>query len=402
MLYLLISCVSFILVSKSFTNKQPWQQGKLKLFSIGPSNFLVSWFQNSRLHTGFFQPITFQVKQMMAKSSSSRVVVENVDQEQEAGHVSLLDLPDLTLECILERLSPSGLCSMAGVCTSMRNRCTSDHFWKKHMKQKWGKLIGAAAYREWELQHVAIARRRNSQSDQTKKKSVLDSLSGFLPFCSWVIRPKSQSCRVKSTSDTTLSVDSIMSLYLSLESGTFWFPAQVYNRENGNVGFMLSCYDAQLSYDSGTDTFQARYSPYGRKTMEERIPWDRLRAAPVDTPSYMLHVSDCLHDLKPGDHIEIQWRRSKEFPYGWWYGVIGHFDLCDGNENHCHCHYNDIVVLEFSQYTPGSRWRQMMINRKDHREEGNEADGFYGGIRKLYNVEEIEKWKLLWPKQVLE
>ena len=50
--------------------------------------------------------------------------------------------------------------------------------------------------------------------------------------------------------------------------------------------------------------------------MEERIPWDRLRAAPVDTPSNMLHVSDCLHDLKPGDHIEIQWRRSKEFPYG--------------------------------------------------------------------------------------
>lgn len=50
--------------------------------------------------------------------------------------------------------------------------------------------------------------------------------------------------------------------------------------------------------------------------MEEHIPWDRIRAAPVDTPSHMLHVSDCLHDLKPGDHIEIQWRRSKEFPYG--------------------------------------------------------------------------------------
>ncbi|XP_062023236.1 F-box protein At2g26850-like isoform X1 [Rosa rugosa] len=402
MLYLLISCVSFILVSKSFTNKQAWQQGKLKLFSIGPSNFLVSWFQNSRLYTGLFQPITFQVKQMMAESSSSRLVVENVDQEQQAGHVSLLDLPDLTLECILERLSPSGLCNMAGVCTSMRDRCTSDHFWKKHMKQKWGKLIGAAAYREWELQHMAIARRRNSESDQTKKKSVLDSLFGFLPFCSWVIRPKSQSCRAKSTGATTFSVDSIMSLYLSLERGDFWFPAQVYNRENGNVGFMLSCYDAQLSYDSGTDTFQARYSPYGRRTNEEHIPWDRLRATPVDTPSHMLHVSDCLHDLKPGDHIEIQWRRSKEFPYGWWYGVIGHFDLCDGNENHCHCHCNDIVVLEFSQYTPGSRWRQMMINRKDHREEGNEADGFYGGIRKLYNGEEIAKWKLLWPNQVLE
>lgn len=33
--------------------------------------------------------------------------------------------------------------------------------------------------------------------------------------------------------------------------------------QNGNVGFMLSCYDAQLSYDSGTDTFQARYNKNG-------------------------------------------------------------------------------------------------------------------------------------------
>lgn len=59
-----------------------------------------------------------------------------------------------------------------------------------------------------------------------------------------------------------------------------------------------------------------RYSPYGRRATEDNIPWDRLRAAPVDTPSHKLHVSDCLHDLKPGDHIEIQWRRNKEFPYG--------------------------------------------------------------------------------------
>lgn len=59
-----------------------------------------------------------------------------------------------------------------------------------------------------------------------------------------------------------------------------------------------------------------RYSPHGRRTIEENIEWDRLRAPPVDTPPFMLHVSDCLHDLKPGDHIEIQWRRNKEFPYG--------------------------------------------------------------------------------------
>lgn len=62
----------------------------------------------------------------------------------------------------------------------------------------------------------------------------------------------------------------------------------------------------------------------------------------------------------------------------------------------------DIVVLEFKQYRPESRWRKTMINRKDRREVGNDRDGFYGGVRKLYKEEEIAKWKDLWPKCTLE
>ena len=23
---------------------------------------------------------------------------------------------------------------------------------------------------------------------------------------------------------------------------------------------------------------------------------------------------------------------------GWWYGVVGHLESCDGNENYCRCH----------------------------------------------------------------
>jgi len=62
----------------------------------------------------------------------------------------------------------------------------------------------------------------------------------------------------------------------------------------------------------------------------------------------------------------------------------------------------DTVVLEFNQYTPGSRWRQALVNRKDHREEGNEGDGFYGGIRKLHSKNDISKWRQLWPTDILE
>ena len=61
-----------------------------------------------------------------------------------------------------------------------------------------------------------------------------------------------------------------------------------------------------------------RYPPHGRRAvaMETGIQWERLRAAPIDTPPHHLHPSDCLNDLLPGDHIEIQWRRNQQFPYG--------------------------------------------------------------------------------------
>lgn len=25
---------------------------------------------------------------------------------------------------------------------------------------------------------------------------------------------------------------------------------------------------------------------------------------------------------------------------GWWYGVVGHLEACDGNHTYCHCHEN--------------------------------------------------------------
>jgi hypothetical protein len=52
--------------------------------------------------------------------------------------------------------------------------------------------------------------------------------------------------------------NTVAAWYRALECGEFWFPAQVYNREDGHVGFVLSCYDAHLRYDRRTDTFTAR------------------------------------------------------------------------------------------------------------------------------------------------
>lgn len=64
--------------------------------------------------------------------------------------------------------------------------------------------------------------------------------------------------------------------------------------------------------------FVCRYPPHGRRAMaiETGVTWDRLRVPPLDTSPHDLYISDCLTELCPGDHIEIQWRRNKEFPYG--------------------------------------------------------------------------------------
>ncbi|KAG8372137.1 hypothetical protein BUALT_Bualt12G0035100 [Buddleja alternifolia] len=389
MLFFLISCFSFLLLlSQSFLKPNPTPKIKSRMHT-----FPFIFYQ--QLHKIFL--LFSKKRKIFIKGFQVPIFISNSKPEivEKTNGISLLDLPDLPLDSILEKLSPAELLSMAGVCTSLRERGKSDHLWEKHLNEKWGGIIGNYTYKEW---HCQIASRRAPKflpfKGQTSKFQFLSSLLDF--FLGYKSEMKND---IKVPS---LPVNSIMSLYLALESGKFWFPAQVFNRENGHVGFMLSCYDAHLSYDSTTDNFVARYPCQGRSMIEEDIKWNRIRAPSVDTPPNVLHISDCLNELKPDDHIEIQWRKNKEFPYGWWYGVVGHLDSCSGNQFNCNCHISDSVILEFKQYSSGSKWRRIMISRKDHKEVGNEEDGFYGGIRKLYKKQEIAKWQQLWPNCPLE
>ncbi|XP_027080008.1 F-box protein At2g26850-like [Coffea eugenioides] len=404
MLFFLITCCSFIIFFyKSLSFKLlPLLACEMRLLSLWcwKDFSLLSLLTKSIKSSRFFaSEMMMSFKKRTLQTSSKTVVHHNADELSSPSSseiMSILDLPELVLECILEKLPPEGLCSMAAVCRSLRDRCMSDHLWEKHMIQKWGRIIGPAAHREWQWH---IATRKDSCFNQATPKGSFNYLSQLWPLS--LVRSSLRNRITKRKNSPP--VDSVMSWYLALESGKL-FPAQVYNREHGHVGFMLSCYDAELSYNPRTDTFQARYPPHGNRAVavETDVTWDRIRAPPVDTPPHDLHISDCLSELHPGDHIEIQWRRNKEFPYGWWYGVVGHLETCDGNSNYCRCHESDSVVLEFNQYTPGSRWRTTTLSRKDHREGGNEADGFYGGIRNLQRNEEISTWKKLWPTEILE
>ncbi|GMN21349.1 hypothetical protein TIFTF001_047267 [Ficus carica] len=322
-------------------------------------------------------------------ASCSRV--ENEKPKGEERMISLLDLPKLILDCILERLSLADLLNMMQVCSSLRETCTSDHLWEKHFQRKWGRVIGDAAYREWRS-HVA------SMLESNLPKPLFESLISAQRL-SWISTKPETSGKVMKSA--TLPIDSVMAFYFALENGKFWFPAQIYYRQNGYTGVLLLCYDAEVNYVSQTDTFRARNCSNGWGTGEENnVEWDRVRAPPLDVPPFMPHVSDCLRDLKPGDHIEIQWKSRTDLPFAWWYARIGHLGSCDGNPNHCLCHESDTVIVEFNQYPPGSRWRRTTTSRKHHPREGNTVDGFYGGIIKLSD-EETAKWLSFWPNGFL-
>lgn len=141
-----------------------------------------------------------------------------VKKEEIKRETSLLDLPDLALDCILEKLSPAELSKMASVCTSLRNVCINDYFWEKHLKHKWGRVIGDIAYREWKS--IIALKKKQAISDCSDQNGIFRFFGLF----------KLKIDR-RGKLRTALPVESIMSLYQSLESGKFWFPGQVINRE---------------------------------------------------------------------------------------------------------------------------------------------------------------------------
>ncbi|XP_027351103.1 F-box protein At2g26850-like [Abrus precatorius] len=314
--------------------------------------------------------------------SNEKNMVSKLENQDNCKDSSLLDLPEWILDCILELLSPLDLCRVAQVCTFLRYRSSNDALWEKKVQQKWGRVLGDVAHQEWQWHTTKMI--TESFLLQKNQSGSCGSFSGVWPFLSF------HSYLENFIDFVSLSKNcSKMALYVCLESGHFWFPVQVYKQVAN-----LFCYDAIVSYDSRTDTFRARSPTGGWRMIEENVEWERLRVSPVETSARDFYMSNCMNDLKPGDQIEIQMRRRKEFPYDWWYAVVGHLESCDEDVNHCHCQYSDMLVVEFKQYRPEHRWRRSMLNRNVYEEQGTRLRWF-GGIRKLDKEEEIERWNNL-------
>ncbi|XP_057718601.1 F-box protein At2g26850-like isoform X2 [Arachis stenosperma] len=314
---------------------------------------------------------------------------------------SLLSLPESILDCILKRLSPKELITISQVCTNLRVRCRSDHLWENHIKKKWGKVFGDVAYKEWHW-HVTKSKEEKGNTfyqmiinhNGGDENGSLGTFSGSWPMLclgSYLIDSKNILSGQLLLSNSLMMM---MALYISLENGKFWFPAQIYR------GLLVS--NALVSYDSKTNTFQARQQMGGWRIIGNNIRWDKVRAPPNETSQCNIphQLSDSLHHLRPGDHIEIQWKASTEVPYDWWYAEIGHMDSCKENDYCCGCQHSgkkEMLVVEFKQYHVESGMRKAKLQRNKNGQQCENQCGIYGGIRKLQSEEEIHKWKQLFP-----
>jgi hypothetical protein len=152
-----------------------------------------------------------------------------------AAGLPLLDLPELALDRVLEELSPASLAATACVCAALRDRCSAGALWGHHLRRKWGRVLGAAARKEWEAELRARVA-ATAAPRPARRRSWADSLACAWPFswigCRWLRCDAPVAAEPLAPAKSAVPpADTVAALYRALECGEYCFPAQVYNRE---------------------------------------------------------------------------------------------------------------------------------------------------------------------------
>ena len=206
---------------------------------------------------------------------------------------------------------------------------------------------------------------------------------------------------------------------------------QVLNRETSrNLEFTMSAYDAKVTYRIELNSYHCTYLRDGRGLVCETVDRQQLRPIPKDLenktskydpfqlyldPNTKYHKQNQL-SWKEGQGVEIQWKRHKDHPFGWWYGEISkiwhdtkattgkvgdlvHIQMpglsqsemilmedtnTDDNDNNNVANDKKVltkVTVIFEQYKKESCWHQVTVvvgSKEDVRSMG----GWVGGIRR--------------------
>lgn len=148
--------------------------------------------------------------------------LQKMEMQEDCKIISLLDLPEWALDFILDHLPALDLCRIAQVCNSLKNRSRSDYLWEKLVKQKWGSLFGDVALQEWQWHTTKIIMAESLFLQQNQNGSC-GTFSGVWPFLSLHSYLENYRPFI-----ALLKSHSKMALYIFLETGRFWFPAQAY------------------------------------------------------------------------------------------------------------------------------------------------------------------------------
>ena len=251
---------------------------------------------------------------------------------------------------------------------------------------------------------------------------------------------------------TNMKQQTWQSTYKMFLFGESHMNVQVINRETErNLEFTMSAYDAKASYRLELNAWHVTYLNDDRGVVCETVPTKNVRPIPNDLCSAATPYSPWKLYRHPsvatatavktqkiyavGDGVEIQWKRQKPHPYGWWYGVISEIWHGDTEEttgtvgaivhvqlpgmdaatyacivpeedkdagagaplkakkDDCTTKFTKITVV-FEQYVQDSPWRSVTVvmNAKNAI---RSLGGWVGGIRKSTTAKQV--WKGFMP-----
>jgi len=247
------------------------------------------------------------------------------------GHLQLLELPSEILYLILLSLDENDLARLGSCCHILRIQCSDPRLWKILWIRKWSFL-----------------------------KTIVESSGKF------------EECKMDKYQ------------FGKTMKGELKFWVSIHNRES-TANFLLSCYNATVTYLSKSKCFEAVYWEQNEiSKVAERIPISdaklKIRGIPlhrIEDPSIQQKRD---HTLQPGEPIEVQWRKFNGHPWGWWYGKVGVID-------------DTFCQLIFPLYEPGSFWYTVVVDLEQGTPQiVSYSGGFIGGVRRVEN-EHKEQWK---------
>jgi len=164
----------------------------------------------------------------------------------------------------------------------------------------------------------------------------------------------------------------------------------------------MACYDALAKY-IGSGLVSIAYPKHFKRSHEIRALSD-LRQVPDDLfdkeggyDPWELYWPPALtvEDLKPGDHVEVQWKNTRSAQFGWWKGVFA------SRSHKCDRGFPEITVVfpHFHEHAPFYSVT-FPYGAPEETDDSFVSYNAVGGLRLVRN-DQLSQWKTFTPSKKL-